>query len=764
MSSSPAGAPYPKKLTLALTDRCNLKCFICTREEYEQGLGNKGSNMPIENVYKMEGPLREAEVIQLAGFGETFLHPQLEEVLDFIYSINPRKNLIYIISNGTLLSKKWAEKLGPRLNYLAISLNAAHPATYKRDMYPYLFRYTRETAPEAYKGKRFADDENIREVPCQFERTMSRVGEFMDNLDDEARARVGLHYVVHSENIDEMDDFVRLAKSVGGSLVEFNQYMVNRVAHIDYNIFFHKERYNASFRAAKTLGQELGVRVNGREFGTEEQRTFDPVKHCFWPDDEAMIMSVGNTPPCCHVGDGDMGNAVRHDFHDVWNGKAYRKLRRERWMNGCQSCNLFQTFDDWRIHFHPSVKRSPQFEELAGEVHEEVQINKPPRVLVLGAGRDGTRSLANLIANLHAANGREATVRHDGGSFLTFSGVTQYLGGDDGWMRNICRSWDTDVVAGNGFGLALPVIRDVIGGDVKVIHVRRNRDECIASMRRAALADPLLWDGYVEPRLSSEAVAQEKYDPVRPGAAHTGEMTEEEWAALNLDERLAWHYDATHNAIEENLTLFDNHLSLATEDLNDPGTIQRIARFVDPDFLQSCPPVHVNHGIEGPDSLLTDSETSRALNLLADFDYHRLAASDTYPVVFFLQNMIAAHAAKDPAEALSELQGLRGDIETLIARAEGDAGHLNPMETAGEGLRLVVGGNLPPGERARISTVLGDFRAEQVAASPTYPVIHFLRQMLVLKDETGTDDENLAQTYRFMAEQIDGLIEQAANT
>ena len=258
MSTLPAKAPYPKKLTVALTDRCNLKCFICVREEYEQGLGNKGGNMALEDFHAMEDALREAEVIQLAGFGETLLHPHLEEALDFIYSINPRKNLIYIISNGTLLSKKWAQKIGPRLNYLAISLKAARPETYKRDMYPYLFRYTRQSAPEAYAGKRFADDDNIRQVPCQFDRTMDHVGEFMAALDEDARRRVGFHYVVHSENINEMDDFIRLAKTVDCSMVEFNQYMVNRVAHIDYNIFFHQERYNSHIRAAKKLGAELG--------------------------------------------------------------------------------------------------------------------------------------------------------------------------------------------------------------------------------------------------------------------------------------------------------------------------------------------------------------------------------------------------------------------------------------------------------------------------------------------------------------------------
>ncbi|MBC8241998.1 MAG: radical SAM protein, partial [Alphaproteobacteria bacterium] len=175
-----------------------MKCFICTREEFEGDIGSKGTNLVLENLQKMEPALREARIIQLTGFGETFLHPQLGEALDYIYAINPREDLIYFVSNGTLLSEEWGEKLRNGLNYLAISLNAAHPETYKRDMHPYLFRYTRDSAPKAYQGKQFAED-NKRERPCQFEQTVGRIGDFMSALSQQAARRVPLHSGVHRD-------------------------------------------------------------------------------------------------------------------------------------------------------------------------------------------------------------------------------------------------------------------------------------------------------------------------------------------------------------------------------------------------------------------------------------------------------------------------------------------------------------------------------------------------------------------------------------
>ena len=63
MNNLPAKAPNPQKITVALTDRCNLKCFICTREEFEGQLGSKGNNLALENLYGMESSLRDAQII-----------------------------------------------------------------------------------------------------------------------------------------------------------------------------------------------------------------------------------------------------------------------------------------------------------------------------------------------------------------------------------------------------------------------------------------------------------------------------------------------------------------------------------------------------------------------------------------------------------------------------------------------------------------------------------------------------------------------------
>ena len=73
-------APHPVKLTVALTDRCNLKCFICTREEFEGASGSIGRNMALEDFYKMEDALAEAEV----GLHYVVHRDNLTEMSDFV--------------------------------------------------------------------------------------------------------------------------------------------------------------------------------------------------------------------------------------------------------------------------------------------------------------------------------------------------------------------------------------------------------------------------------------------------------------------------------------------------------------------------------------------------------------------------------------------------------------------------------------------------------------------------------------------------------
>lgn len=743
---------FPKKLTVALTDRCNLKCFICTREEFELDRGNRGQHMPLEDLYKLEEPLRHAEVVQLSGFGETLLYPHLDEALDFVYSVNPRQNLIYLISNGTLLSRHWGERLDGRLNYLAISLNAANPERYREDMYPYLYRYTRETAPEAYRGKQFAED-NRRERESEFERVVGRIQEFMAAMGPESRRRVGLHYVVHSQNFREMCDFVRLAHAIGVGKVEFNQYMVTRPENIDYSIWFHKDEFNEELAKAKALAEELGVTALGRSFGKEKKRDFERGRDCKWPMNEALVFTPGAVAACCFAGATMMGNAFETSFSDIWFGRQYAKLREERWLDPCQTCNLFHTFDDWESHFHVKVKMSARYDEIAGHF-EAKESHKRLKVLVVGAGRDGSLSTARMLEGLFGANGQTANSLHEAESFRTYLAVSDILQRDSSTrMTQLCRDFRHDIVAGNGFGFALPVFRQVFGEGLKVIHVKRERAACIASLKQEAMANPLHWTGYLEgPEVLdgaadvAEAFAQ--LDPIRPTAVGDGEMTPGEWLSLSIEARLGWYYDRAHAAIEADIGDFPAHMQISTEALSDPATVERVMRFVDPAWTNMVAPVHVNASLLDAVPVNTAGWADDIARCLRDLDLGQLRSSASYPVVHFLRRWVDFHAEVRATSIAAEADRLQDELRSLKERAErGECGN----ETAGVLADL-----------DEVEGLLRGFDWEAYAESRVYPVIYFLRQMYEREGHKPDDLGRLAGTFQFLDEQVESLRAKAA--
>ncbi len=754
---------YPSKLTLALTDRCNLKCFICTREEFENESGGRGEHLPQDCLHAMAEPIRHAEIIQLSGFGESFLYPKLEESLRFIYDLNPRGNLIYMISNGTLLSRKWGELLDGRLNYLAISLNAANPQQYREDMHPYLYKYTRETAPEAYRGKRFAED-NTRERPCEFEKVLAAISDFMSALGPESRKRVGLHYVVHAENFEQMPDFVELAHRLGVSVVDFNPYLVNRVEHFDYSLYFHKPAYNRAMEEAKALAKRYGITCQGRQFGQEQPREFNQGRDCLWPFEQSLVMTRGNISACCFSGGDFMGHIFKEGqtFEDIWFGQSYERLRRERYLPACQTCNLFQTFDDWRTHFHPRVKLSPRFEEVADRFAEEEKEERP-EVLVIGAGRDGTRSAGSLVRALYAANGQEVTLRHQGESFRLYGGIESYRkDGNLPGMRRILNEFRATVVAGNGLAFALPAVRETLGEAVRIVHLKRERRACIESLVRQARGEPLYWTGYLEDESiiaadGDAAAALEALNPVRPTAVDYEEMTAREWLSLDLVDRLGWYYDKTHEEIEAGLADFPNVLQVETEKLNAPETAARLAGLIDPAWSASVAPMHLNAtafrlaGTHAP-------EDGRGLReLFADIDLNRILASDTTLIAGFMQRWLDSHGGVPGTGITEEFWRLDDAIAGTVTALE--SGRIDPrMPPAMDG-SLDDACGLDAAARTRLALLFDGIDWRRVLEDPVYPLEFWLQRIAQLRGLDPEGRADLIATYRYLADQIEALHE-----
>jgi len=320
---------YPKHPLVALNVRCNFGCFFCCTPSAP----DPGQEMKFENLYKLKNVFKYAETVNISGYAEVFLYPRLEEALRYIFSQNPNDNLIQITTNGSALTARFARLLRDHLRSMVISLNAANPESYK-----------------AYMN-------------YDMGKTLARVREFLSAIGEENHRKFELHFVTHKGNLGELDDFVRLAASLGVTTVVFHHLQVRLEDHAHLSLMHVKEKYNAAVDQATLVGNEAGVTIRARKFFSEKEELFNP-DNCRSPFNEVRIGHDGRIRACCYFGAYSIGNAFDTSFEDVWFGEAYRKLRKKRYLEVCQRCVPFRPFDDYRVHFHSLFKETEPFKSM----------------------------------------------------------------------------------------------------------------------------------------------------------------------------------------------------------------------------------------------------------------------------------------------------------------------------------------------------------------------------------------------------------------
>jgi MoaA/NifB/PqqE/SkfB family radical SAM enzyme len=312
------GNCYPEELGIALTTRCNLRCFICDRDDFH------GEDLDFSKLDTLRSAIRHAKTIDLTGWGEPFLYARCFDALKTIYELNPSPSLITLTTNGSVAKPAHAEALTGHLHGLTISLNAATAATYNRDM-----------------------------QHGDFARTTARVRDFVAAFPPDDRVKLRLHFVAHRENMQEIPEFVALAKNLDVSHVSYGHYLAKNRQHMASTLLDAREEYNRLLDAAVQLGGQLGVKVTARRFFHEKPRN---AQGCLLPFRSCYVRIDGGLAPCCFSGSAVMGNAFEEGFEQVWFGDAYRKLRRSRNLPACRCCPEFLPLDAPAAHLTPTLK------------------------------------------------------------------------------------------------------------------------------------------------------------------------------------------------------------------------------------------------------------------------------------------------------------------------------------------------------------------------------------------------------------------------
>jgi MoaA/NifB/PqqE/SkfB family radical SAM enzyme len=381
---APPGAPYPEQLILDWTDYCNAKCFFCYREKYEQQIGGRGEFIPFEKLRKLENVLSQVKVFGISSaIGEPLLHPELEDILRWLYAINPSIKL-RTVTNGTALTGAKAAWFAGHLDWLSVSLNAANGEAHFRDMFPHL----------AVRG---IDAEK------RWELHLRHLSEFIAALPSADRPRVRFQMVAHRHNVDDIADFVRVVHSVGAS----HAVIANIAAHsetVDWSLFWIKDRYNAAVDEARAVGSQLGVQVDAARFYTSAKPVLDLDVVCRDPVDIAYISRASVGAPCCNWVEAGIPTDVYSDtegFDRYWSHDILRRLRKKRNFESCRVCGMSRVFDETSFHFSPKLKQDLIAD---GRLSEITGGNDYPDIKLVRVCLDNELDLPNIRHTLLALN------------------------------------------------------------------------------------------------------------------------------------------------------------------------------------------------------------------------------------------------------------------------------------------------------------------------------------------------------------------------
>ena len=129
-AASPALSPYPSKLFVEVTSRCNLRCAMCVKQT--EGCSIDEGDMALATFKALTPALGNIESLILNGVGEPLLHPRLELFIEKAKTRMDEDAWIGFQTNGLLLDETRALSLAVAgLDRICLSMDSTRPETFR---------------------------------------------------------------------------------------------------------------------------------------------------------------------------------------------------------------------------------------------------------------------------------------------------------------------------------------------------------------------------------------------------------------------------------------------------------------------------------------------------------------------------------------------------------------------------------------------------------------------------------------------------------
>jgi len=309
---------------LQVTYRCNFKCEIC---DFWKKKHNKSEELSLENIKLIGKKLNKlgSLIISLAG-GEPL---EREDLCEIITILNRANHFPVLISNGWFVNEDYGKDLlRAGLQEISISIDYATPERHDKQ-----------------RGKKGSWDRAVKAL------------EILNSARTDRRNRVHMISVLMDDNLDEIEDMIKLAKDIGVTYM-VNLYSWNRGTKTPRIPDKEISKYLLSLK--KQYPEFISLTSYIEQF--DKAIADGGIGNCQTGKLLMNIDNYGNVARCTETLDEPVGNILKDDIREIKSELAILQETKE--CNQCwTSCRGFaesitkpprlQQFKE----FHNSVKR-----------------------------------------------------------------------------------------------------------------------------------------------------------------------------------------------------------------------------------------------------------------------------------------------------------------------------------------------------------------------------------------------------------------------
>ena len=300
----------PQQVQIEITNRCNMDCPMCQREDLDIEL----EHMEWSKFTAVVDKLNDSEDITLTGWGEPFIHPQ---VFDMIAYCKERGHRVMITSNGLFTKPSMVEDiLKSGLDSVTFSIDSING---------------NETVVEGH--------------------TSSKV---YDNIEAVVKGRknktpnIRLQATIHAGCENDLYDVIRYGGLIGCDVVN--------VGRLDRQFRPNLKRPDTQeekliYLKADEIAKAVGIQLDWLQYSVSNgitrffykllrKKLHKSGSYCLKTFDYAYVTREGNVTPCCLLPNSKMGDLLSDNLQSIWQNAKFDYFRKN-YRDTCGDCDLW---------------------------------------------------------------------------------------------------------------------------------------------------------------------------------------------------------------------------------------------------------------------------------------------------------------------------------------------------------------------------------------------------------------------------------------